>query len=775
MTTAQGTINLDDARATGSAVTSFRDSVTARLAAELDNASRWLSPTPDPFNGAEIVGDVGDVGDAPNDEDRDILQAEEQAAREQKDAAELAAAIVTVRASFDVIVDATERMVDALVAAVVADNALRSAVKARIRPDLVAWPTPWVRPRKGRWVSLPDDDGRPGRRRAFEMALAGVEEREAHRQHPELSALARLVLEREVRSHLVGEADDLGARQEARRWFSAYARDGAASFAWRAIGGAAKVGAALRLAARLAGVDLNRTARDRHPNEPPVTDDDFRLARGDVDHVEVPGVGWVYASTLALVGHALQEATQPVELATLAARAVLDEAVAKGDEVGRHPLAHRMLTRVVEDGLSRSPPHREDVEIVDGVHPLDEALAELLDGIGETGRKLGGEVRGSRKSPKDRADRWRPYVDPLRVPRLLARVFWRDAVAGTLRDLDEQDARARERRALVPAPTIHPVTRTAILLANRGAHRDPDGSVSFGSKGTRVGYLPPVALVSVGEKALSEAAGKIVPLLAAWLSMEAWKRWQHGVQRFDWIAFPAGRSGLRERGLDADEDELDEAIAYLQELKIGGLPCIDASPPPQEFVDDERRGGRPEKRRILRAGAPLVPVGLESVYRDAGMTLPPELRFFSPVLNPAEAPLIGHRQTYARQRGFFALGIGDFFIQRREEYAERGGVKIDAQTWRRHLDASGIYHRSHQSLADQMFDAYRSHPPGLPGIGPRPAVLVETTPGSGTYRFGPDFAEQERVVLNAAETTARRKRDAQKRQAAKRRRAKDAP
>jgi hypothetical protein len=768
-------------------MTPLRKALADRLAAELDDAARWLAPIPDPLGGAEVVdgsaprslvlhemdeeGRVRHVITADiSDEERDVRQAEEQAAREEEAARGLAAAIATVRASFDAVIEKTEKMVGDLVDVVVPSPDLRPAVQARIRADLVAWPTPWVRPRGFVDVPVFRDERRTGTVRTY--GLAGSEEREERERHPELAALARIMVEREAR-RIAGDHPD--ALQEARRVLAGHERDAVASEAWKAIGDAAEAGEALRLAARLSGADLAHAAasgaRGRRAEGP-------RLARGDVDHVEVPRVGWVYASTLALVGRALQEVTRPAELAALAARTVLDKA---GDsELAQRPEAHQELARAVEDWLSRAPACSDEVEVVDGVHPLDEALAALLDSIGETGRDAARQIRESRKSPQERANRWRPYAEPLRVPRALAGVLWADVVAVAFRHIDEQAAKGstrRERQALVPAPTIHPATRTAVMLASHGARRAEDGSVSFGEESRRMGYLPPVASVSVGERALSEGAGKAVPLLAAWLAMAAWERWRNMVPRFDWIAFPVGRSALRERGITVEEEhELDEAIAFLQELKVGGLPCIDASPPPEEVQEDERRNGRPEKRRLLRVGAPLAPMGLESVYRSAGMTLPPELRFFSPVLNPAEAPLTGNRQTYARQRDFFALGLGSFFVQHREEYAERGGVQIDAQRWRSHLTANGIYHRSHQSLADQMLDAYRSHrKPGLPGIGPRATVLVETASGSGVYRFGPHFAEQERVVLNAAETTAKRKRDAQKRRAAGRRRPKDAP
>jgi hypothetical protein len=476
--------------------------------------------------------------------------------------------------------------------------------------------------------------------------------------------------------------------------------------------------------------------------------------------------------TVRLVAWLFLDEMAPEWLAETAAGAVLAEDAKKGHNLATHPMALRELARRVEDVIPAAPKPTDDVDVVDGVQPLDEDLAGMVEGTGETGRKLAGVIRDTKKkTPEERAARWRPLVDPLRVPRILARALWDDVVSVVLRGDMEQEAHARERREKVPAPTMHPAPRSAILFAPLGGWRtNRDGSLETGDVDKRRGYLPPVAMVSVGERALSSSAGKIVPTLAALLSREAWDRWVRGVDRFDWIAVPAGRNALHARGIDATEDELDEAIAWLQDLKVGGLPCIDASPPPQEVMGDERHAGRPEKRRIVRVGAPLAPMGLESVYRDAGMVLPPELRFFSPVLDPAEAPLIGHRQTYARQRDFYALGIGSFFVEHREQYAERGGVRIDLQAWRRFLDARGIYHRSHHSLADQMWDAYRGHrKPGLPGIGPRAAVLVETAHGSGVYRLGPDFAEQERVIMNAAKRTAKRRRDSKKRGAAKRR------
>jgi len=396
--------------------TTLRDALAARLAQELDDAKGWLVDSPDPLGGAEILGPAAiEYIDDEDDVERAEREAVEASKREEEDRRELAAAVGAVEAGRGAIVDATERMVDALIAAAVADEALRPAVKARIRPDLVAWPTPWVRPR-----GFTDIETEKGPLRLY--GRPGGEELEARARCPELFALARIVVEREVRRHVLSDGDDLAVMQEARRVFAENGRDVVASFAWRAIGAAAEAGGALELAARLAGVDLVHVAasgaRGRRGGA-------LRLARGDVDHVEVPGAGWVYASTLALVGHALQEATRPAELADLAARLVLDKL---DDELARHEHAHLTLSRAVVDLLAKAPAYSDDVEVVEGVHPLDEALAALLHAIGEAGRDAARQVRESDKSADERANRWLPYVAPLRVPRTLALVLWRDDV-----------------------------------------------------------------------------------------------------------------------------------------------------------------------------------------------------------------------------------------------------------------------------------------------------------------------------------------------------------
>lgn len=699
-------------------MTSFRDALAARLAAELDDAARWLAPTPDPFDGAEIVGDTRDAVASPDDE-RAIQQAEEEAAREEKDTAELAAAIATVRASFDVIVEQTEREVDNLVAAVVVET-LRTAVKGRIRPDLVAWPTPWVRPRG--FVDVPTT--RSEAVRAY--GLAGTEEREARARHPELAALARIVVEKEARRHIVGEDGDLGARQEARRILSLYERDVVSSFAWRAIGNAAEAGAALLLAARLSGVDPTRTAR---PLPPTPRDVDPRLARGDVDHVEVPGVGWVHASTLALVGRALWEATRPAELATLAAGVVLDGA--GNNEHTRHPDAHRMLTREVEDWLARAPTCSDEVKPVDGVHPLDDALADLLGGIGKAGRKLGGEVRESSKSPKDRANRWHPYVDPLRVPRLLAKALWSDVVA----------ARVERMANPVGAPgLVLPVLTNFAGLSHRGAQQSllsPQSADILDHRGRRVGalHLTPeidaelVTLTNLGKLSTT----RLVRFLLHRTHEQKWILQQHNANRVD---VEGGFAALAELlGMTGKKapDELHEAAATLSAIWLDS-PSGDG----RVFGFFNHKVGR---TRLLEMNV-MGPFAPDYAARTlAGHRGDARDKQLVPVPLPQSLPpLVGRERDHAAQALQQLLVLREMRT-RAVEMVETGAVEIGPRRWDELRDEANVP----KAILPLVLDAYITGDDDG-----RPPFLQSPSPGR--YALADAYGRERDAILQAGES-----------------------
>jgi hypothetical protein len=335
----------------------------------------------------------------------------------------------------------------------------------------------------------------------------------------------------------------------------------------------------------------------------------------------------------------------------------------------------------------------------------------------------------------------------------LAKVLWLDVVEPRL-------VAQHERRRLVPVPTVHPAVAMTTLMgaAATRVQRSADGAVTFGGDDW-TGTLPPSAAVYVAESALGldqRCGGRVIGGLVAWLARNVWERWQGAEDRFDYVPMPAGRNELRDRvlGFEVTEDEVDRALEWLMAERIGGLPVVSAVHAEEHSGE---RGGRPRKSRVVQVGAPLAPMGLASVFKAAGAAVPSELRFYGFVLDPLQAPLIGYRPTYARQRDAYSLFLGLHLMRRREEYADRGGVRLEQATWRAALKQLGIYHRTHQSLADDVLEAYLKPRGELWAQGP---VLVEATAGSGVYRLGPDYADQHEAILAAAGVSRKQRRRA---------------
>lgn len=340
-------------------MSTFREALASRLDREIDDIRRLV---------------MGESGGVPIDHDALRLE------------------LASLDAGREAILTETEATLDAVIAAVIRDKDMRTIVKNAIRPDLVPWPTPWVRPRI--------EVAHGGRFNVHETVISD-DEREARAKAGALASF----------SNLRSAADYLRMQEDVQVLdLAALARmpGGHTVAAWIAIGAEDVRLAALQTAARLAGVEAPETRRQ--PS----------------DLLEVPGVGWIPGAVLALVGDALIRESAPARIAAHAAR--LELALAGGEHADNADVL-RMLTREVEDKLERAPKGAADVEPTEGVHPLDEALAVLLEGIGERGKEAAESVRRTRKSRRERGERWRPYADPLRVPRALARALWADEVA----------------------------------------------------------------------------------------------------------------------------------------------------------------------------------------------------------------------------------------------------------------------------------------------------------------------------------------------------------
>jgi hypothetical protein len=367
----------------------------------------------------------------------------------------MAATWATVEQGIDVILDETERMVDAVIDRVVKAEALRPVVRSALRADLVSWPTPWVRPRANdadangdgdgdaNGDDIDDDgddidddgndiidgDGNSAEDRR-QLARAG-QERRAREPYPALAALEAVAVDLAV-AQRVNEWKAEGAPMWGSptgpffppffRWGSDRTR--VADLAWSSIGNETERHSALDLAVALARLDLDSLDRVF------VSTDNIGTGIATID-----GVGPVYVATVALIAHLYQQEFTPERLAHHAARAFLDECK---DDTAKCTEAETLLSRAVVDRLpTRSDDDKgEDVE---GVYSRDEALAVILAGTGDVGRKLAGDVRQKSKAQtrEQNAARWLLGFEPLRVPRLLARALWVDVVRPRLEQLAE--------------------------------------------------------------------------------------------------------------------------------------------------------------------------------------------------------------------------------------------------------------------------------------------------------------------------------------------------
>lgn len=403
---------------------------------------------------------------------------------------------------------------------------------------------------------------------------------------------------------------------------------------------------------------------------------------------------------------------------------------------------------------------------VDGMLPLDAGLANYLEAhLGQTGAEAAGAVRAHAR------ERWSAYVAAAGAPRSAAALFklWlpggaapQAAIAAILLAevlwlQDVQRAWEERQRLLrvVPVPTLHPVVVRTVLAAPRATKtsQDQSGGTVLENDEWRLS-LPPAAAVQVPQTLLTEApkSVQVCSALAVWLAIKSWERRRAGVDRADYIPLRISRNHTDEEGFGSDvtEDEIDAALDWLSTVRVAGFPLV-AGYSREDFQPSPARkgmGGRPVKGRVVQVGAPLAPHGLDSVYREAHAKLPPEFRFYSFLLEHKRAPVVGNKRTFGRQRDFYALGLGAYLTLRREEYAARGGVEIIKADWRAALREMGIYHRSHQSLADDVLDELIRR------------RVMEPTPAAGVYRLGPEYQEQEKAVLAAADRSQKRRAEA---------------
>jgi hypothetical protein len=251
--------------------------------------------------------------------------------------------------------------------------------------------------------------------------------------------------------------------------------------------------------------------------------------------------------------------------------------------------------------------------------------------------------------------------------------------------------------------------------------------------------------------------------LAAWLALEAHQQMDAGMADPDRVVLPVGRDAFSKAtgGIRAERDQIEAALEWLRCVQVAGEGLIYG----WDFTrEPSPAGGRPAELLVVRVGEMLWPWrGLEWWNRHPTLEIPKKLKWLSPVLPVADAPLVGNHQTRGVQRAAWSVGLGAVLVERREEYADRGGVEW--ATLKAGLQRYGLWARTHNSLVERWMEEACRQPSLFDGA----ALERFEKAGKTLVRLGPDYADAEELVLGAA-GRSKAARAAQAKGASKRRR-----
>ena len=308
------------------------------------------------------------------------------------------------------------------------------------------------------------------------------------------------------------------------------------------------------------------------------------------------------------------------------------------------------------------------------------------------------------------------------------------------------------------------VERPELASDGRLQHRADDGT-------TRAAAA--AAQMHLAEKVLGDTAPPGVVPLAAYLATVCFEQHRLGQDEAQAkrVVIPStNREMLRRFGIQT-RDELRAALEWLNSLSIGDprfdrWKCVNGHWAEGPKPSASTRGGRPAATGyVVDVGYPLAPFAakrLADTFTAHGMAPPPSLGFYVPVLSVEAAPGAApgsYAPTHRRQLDAYCMALPLVLTEKREEYAERG-IKLD--DLRAPLRAVGIYHRGNVSLFDNLCEVWRAAPqPDLFGHRTGP-VLVPVEPNSDRFRLGPDYADADGMIVDAAGITERKRREGAK-------------
>lgn len=381
----------------------------------------------------------------------------------------------------------------------------------------------------------------------------------------------------------------------------------------------------------------------------------------------------------------------------------------------------------------------------------DNAFASYLESLGEAGKAAAENVRhkASSRSPWALWASGRQATTADNFVGRLAAALWLDVVRPEL-------SRKIELVAAMPISIVRDIASIA-TAAKGGLSRDSsrnDGPLVV-QRDDGNALLTDLLLANIDamHRITLEHAAAVSNSHLLWPTLEWIKRTVHrqeasGATDPHIIRIPGGDQGLRHAlNLKRQNDgaEIRKVLDFLHLLGSASAPGKGRMLTVNRDRIPRAGAGRPGELTVIEVGLLLRP----GKARELGLSLPWDV----PILPTECLHTIGDHRTKARQINA-QQAVVLYMHERRESIALDGSFQFTKAEWSEHANKYGLYHRTHASLADRLFDSLQEPPkrPTLPFYrsGNEP-LLVRV--GPDRYRMGDTFKPEWDHLLEQGEIT----------------------
>jgi hypothetical protein len=390
-----------------------------------------------------------------------------------------------------------------------------------------------------------------------------------------------------------------------------------------------------------------------------------------------------------------------------------------------------IITPCTEDVPARTVPLDEAwlLFFASATSDLDGELADLLEGRGQRAREQAVAIRAKAHAVPAWVAWWEK---PLRVAKLLARSLWTDSVRPRLE---------REAQRMDTAGIAFPVLNNLVAVSRRGAQTtllDSEQRTAElrNRQGQRIGSLRVAPLIDERHVSLAALGKLTTQRLIRHVLWEGYRRkWIDEEPDPGRIVIEGGYSALADilgmKGRKA-ADELKVSVATLASIYIN-TPTEEG----QVFSAYHYKAHTGQAARLeMTLLGPFAP---DYIARQLAGHRNPSDKWLVPIPLPRLLPpFVGERRNEdGAQAMLQVLALRELRV-RAEEMAENGSVEISERRWMELADEASVPRR----LLPLILDVYPR------GDGDHPAFLER--PGAWTFRLTDAYGAERRAIMHAA-------------------------